>query len=643
MKKTILILVFCLGTVGMAQDNWKWLFEEYKQLNYPEVVHLYEKQAKKIKDDKVLPADVYEAVGESYLKTGNYRQASVMYGKLHQLQKHNMNEAHFINYTQALRTSGFYKDANDLVEERLKAQKNTSALKLFNLHKKQIDSMAQVQPLYKVSNISSNSSNSDFGTAFYGNKVLYASSKDAPKASKKTEVNLQPYLTIYEAERNASNGNLSNEKKFHPEVQNKYHNATPTFSPDYKTMYFSTNLQHKNKLVLDTNKVNNIQILRVPIVDGKLGEPTDMFFSNPDYSFGHPAMSSDGNYLYFTSDMPNGAGQTDIYRVRVFGDASYGPIESLGTTINTAGREMFPFVQDDKLYFASDGHYGYGGLDIFEATIYHDGTLSNPVNLGKPVNSAWDDFAYIADANDDFGYFSSNRSGGKGDDDIYFFLKEKRVSCTHAVSGFVFYEKDKSPIAGAKVILTNDKGEKLAEVLTNADGKYESDISCNSKVSGVATKAGYSTAKNQFITTNEPVVANNYLLAKLDDFLVTDGDFKKIDINTIYFDYNKFAITPQAKLELNKVVGVMQQFPDVKIRIESHTDSRGNDAYNLKLSDNRAKATQNYLIEQGIADSRIVSAKGYGESQLKNKCSNQVTCSEADHAVNRRSDFIIEK
>jgi outer membrane protein OmpA-like peptidoglycan-associated protein len=643
MKSKLIIIICCFCSIVSAQKNWDKLYNEFKQLKYNEVIATYNKELKKVKDDKLLPAQVYEAVGESYLRTGDYRQASIVYGKLYQLQKHTISDKQFINYHQSLRMSGYYADANKLVEERLTFYPNDVDLKKFKKQKKAIDSLANIKSAYSINGININSKNSDFGTMFYRNKILYASAKDTLGSSKTAQINKQPFLTIYEAEMNHSNGNLSNEKKFLPEIQNKYHNATPTFSPDYKTMYFSTNFQQKKHLVLDENKVNPIHILRVPFVDGVPGKPTDLFFSDPKYSFGHPAMSPNGKYLYFVSDKEGGYGQTDIYRVEVYGDASYGKIENLGANINTAGREMFPFVQDGVLYFASDGHYGYGGLDIFAAKIYYDGTFSEPVNLGKPVNSQADDFAYIVDLTNSYGYISSNRQGGKGDDDIYFFQIDKTISCTHEVSGIVRYQKDNTPIVNARVVLTNDKGEKVANVLTNALGEYTVQIPCNSKVMGAATKESYSEDKKDFITTNEPIKNSDYKLYRIDDYLVSDGDIKKIDINTIYFDYNRWNIVPKARLELDKVVFVMKEFPKVKIRIESHTDSRGNDAYNLKLSDNRAKATRDYIISKGIDADRILSAIGYGESQLKNNCGNTVKCSESDHSVNRRSDFIIEE
>lgn len=633
-----------IANVMFSQGNWGNVTKLYKQLKYQDAILEYEKVEKKNKKKEVPPAEVLQIVGDSYQQLGKYREASQVFGNLHQLQKNEMSDEYYRKYDQSLRASGFYKDANRLTKERLLAKNDKGETDRFAKFIKELDSLEGKKSLYTIKNIENNTKNSDFGVMFYGNKVVYSSTKDTVSKKQLYGMNKQPYLVMYQAEMNHSTGNFSNETKFFPEIQNKYHNATPSFSPDFKTVYFSNNPVNKRKLVLDDTRTNNIQIFRVAIQDEKPGKPEELYFADKSYSSGHPAVSTDGKYLYFSSEMPGGKGETDLYRVEIFGDASFGKVENLGDQINTSGREMFPFVQGDMLYFSSDGNYGYGGLDVYKVKINRDGSFGKPTNLGKPVNSEGDDFSYIVDKNDEYGYFSSNRSGGKGDDDIYFFTKEKE-KCYQEVSGIVINKKDLKPIPNAAVVFKDEFGEIVAEVQSNENGEYTTKVPCNAKVDGTASKADYEEDKRTFEAKDgkEPQKNIDFVLDRIDDYLVSDGDYKKIDINTIYFDYNKWDITPQAMLELDKVVYVMTRFPKVKIRIESHTDSRGNDAYNMKLSDNRAKSTQKYIESKGIDPSRILSAIGYGESRLKNNCGNKVKCSEADHAVNRRSDFIIEE
>jgi outer membrane protein OmpA-like peptidoglycan-associated protein len=316
---------------------------------------------------------------------------------------------------------------------------------------------------------------------------------------------------------------------------------------------------------------------------------------------------------------------------------------NLGATINTAGREMFPTVIDSTLYFASDGHYGFGGLDIYQSDIKSKKEYSIPQNLGEPVNSNMDDFSYTFNPETMTGYISSNRAGGKGDDDIYFFTKLDPI-IEQTYSGYVFDERTGEPLAEADVILKDVFDVPVVEFSTDETGFYKFTLAPNSQYAVSATKPNYNKKVLEFATDNERdkvMENNNIYLTNFEALTINDDGVEKIDVEPIYFDYDKYAITPQAEVELNKVLFAMTEFPEIKIKIESHTDSRGSDSYNLKLSDNRAKSTRDYLISKGIDKSRIESAIGYGETQLKNNCSNGVNCTADEHAVNRRSDFII--
>ena len=398
------------------------------------------------------------------------------------------------------------------------------------------------------------------------------------------------------------------------------------------------------KLLLDKSKINNFQIIKGSIEDGKLTETEKVPFNSKNYSVGHPSVSEDGKWLFFASDMPGGYGETDLYVVQLSENQIISDPQNLGPTINTIGNELFPFFKNGTLYFSSDGHYGWGDLDIYESKFSGTLNFSEPKNLGSPINSNKDDFCYIVDATDSFGYFSSNRSNGKGDDDIYFFTKAK-PECNQIVSGKVIDTKTKAPINGATITVLDMFDDTVIKTETDSVGNYGFKLSCDKKVKVVASKINYSTDERHVKANGkdgEEIKDIDFELTNYNDVIVVDKKGKeKIKIEPIFFNYDKWDITPQAIVELDKVVFVLQKFPAVKIIIESHTDSRGKDSYNLKLSDSRAKATQTYILSKGIDASRIESAIGYGESRLTNKCKNGVKCPEEEHFKNRRSDFIV--
>ncbi|WP_300489929.1 OmpA family protein [Flavobacterium sp.] len=642
MKKILFFsLLFCIHFT-YAQQKLKDADKLFHGMCYVDAAKAYEEYLEKEPNPSI---QTLMNVGDTYYYLGDMRKALTWYKKLYTVQGQNLNEVYMLRYTQTLRGVRDYEDANKITKEYLKGKGNQEMIDSFNAQQKYNDSLAQKPSLYKIVPLEINTSYSDFGSTFYGNQLVYSSSKKGGKLIKRLySWNEQPFLSFYVADRNASTGALFNEKPFYEEINSNYHDATLTFSPDLKTIYFTTNAtkKNKNKLKIDKEGVNNFQIFRGTIENGKVINIEKMFFNSYEYSVGHPSLSPDGKWLFFVSDMPGGYGETDIYVAEVFADGSINTPQNLGPKINTIGREMFPYYNNGILYFSSDGHYGFGGLDVYESK--HSGKLNfdEPKNLGEPVNSNKDDFSYIIDAETKYGYFSSNRDGGKGDDDIYFFTKSK-AECNQFVSGTVVSAKTKLPIAGAAIKVYDSFGDLKFETATGEDGKYQITIPCSATYKFDASKEGFANQDKPVVANakNEAKLSVDFELAKLEDFTVKDGKNEKIDVNPIYFDYNKWDITPQAVTELDRVVYVMRTFPKVKIKIESHTDSRGTDSYNLKLSDNRAKATQRYIIESGIEPERVLSAIGYSETRPKNKCRNGVKCTEAEYAVNRRSDFII--
>lgn len=640
--KNIFILFLCLGiSCVSAQSKLKKANKLFKEFSYVEASKAYEEYLEKAKSPST---QALKNAGDSFYYIDNKRNALKWYQKLYDVQGSSIPDEYFLRYIESLKGVLDYEKADKITKEYLASKGDEKRIAHYNNQKRQMDSLSKEKPLYTVRNLDINSDKSDFGTAFYGDKVVYSSSKDTTKFKDKLyNWNQQPFLNLYVAERNANNGNLFNETVFLPNAMTKYHEATVAFTPDLQTVYYSTNIVRKKKLINDEQGTNNFKIVKGTIENGKLLNPQDIYFNNKKYSAGHPALSEDGKWLFFASDMPDGYGGSDLYVCQIADDGTIGPPKNLGPEINTVGNDMFPSFTGGTLYFASDGHFGWGGLDIYESKFSGNMTFSEPRNLGAPINSNKDDFSYIVDAKDAYGYFSSNRAMGKGDDDLYYFTKEKAV-CNQLISGKVTNSKTKLPIADANIKVLDQFGDKVSETTSGVDGIYKVTVPCGAKVKVSAGKVGHSTEEKEIESkkVNGAEIKNvDFELTKYDDLIVIDGDKEKIDINPIFFDYDKSDITPQAATELDKVVFAMSKFPNIKIKIESHTDSRGKDAYNMKLSDNRAKSTRTYILSKGIDPARIESAIGYGESRLTNKCKNGVKCTEPEHLANRRSDFIV--
>jgi outer membrane protein OmpA-like peptidoglycan-associated protein len=641
MKKLYILSLVLSITFGFAQTNLKKADALFRNYSYADASKAYEECLQNIKNPST---QTIKNAADSYYFISDARNALKWYKKLYEVQGNNLTDIYYLRYIQSMKAVMDYDDADRITKEYLNKKGDQKEINRYVVQKKQLDSLAKVKSLYEIKNLSINTSKSDFGATFYLDKIVFTSARDTTRYGDKLyNWNNQPFLNLYVAERNPADGSLFDEKLFIPNVMTKYHEATASFDASGKTMYYSSNIIKKNKLVIDENRINNFQILKGSIVNGKVENPQKVFFDSDDYSVGHPCLSDDGQLLFFASDMPGGYGETDLYVVKIAADGTMSSPQNLGPKINTIGNDLFPFFRNGILYFSSDGHYGYGDLDVYESTFLSDGSFSTPRNLGAPINSNKDDFTFIIDKTGTYGYVSSNRAGGKGDDDIYSFTKAK-PACNQNISGKATDRKSKLPLTDVTVIAYNSYNEVLAETKTNYEGNYAVTVPCNKSVRLVAAKMNYSNDEKTVETTNEnegDITHVDFEMSNYDDLVIKKKGVEKVDVNPIYFDYNKYDITPAAVDELAKVVFIMRKFPNIRIKIESHTDSRGKDAYNLKLSDERAKSTRDYIVLQGIDASRIESAIGYGESRLINKCKNGVKCTEEEHLLNRRSDFII--
>lgn len=638
-------LFFCVTTC-FGQFTLKKAERLFDEMAYTDAVVAYEKYLKAGHKPK---KQVKLHIADSYYYINNYAKAQSWYERVGVSK---LKDVQFNNYVQALKAQGAYEKANEVLFTYLKSKRDSGLLKRFEEQRDYLDSINALEPRYTINNIEINTDRSDFGTAFYGDKIIYSSAKDTVYREKELyKWNRQPFLDLYIAAQNIeSDSILIDESQFLPKQQNRYHTAGLVFTEDLQTIYYSTNtVKGKFRLQNDDAGTNNIRIMKANITDEKFEAVQVLPFNDINYSVGHPALTPDGKWLFFISDMPGGYGATDIYKVEVLGDGKYGDPMNLGATVNTEGKEMFPFISDNILYFSSDGYFGMGGLDVYETKFTADFDFEKPKNLGSPVNSNFDDFAYIVSEDNSYGYFSSNRTEGKGDDDIYYFTKnniETELECKHILTGIVTDAISGEPIEDVTIKVSDVNGEVIGtgDVTTNVEGKYIlTEVPCNFFIMAGAFKKGYSRGTGDITTPGAPSgeVKIDFQLDKYSNLVVKKGNVEKIKINPIHFDFDKHNINKKAELELNKVVYMLKKFPDIHIKIESHTDSRGSDVYNEALSQRRATSTYNYIISKGVDASRIESVKGYGEKQLRNRCSNGVPCTKEEHLYNRRSDFII--
>ena len=504
---------------------------------------------------------------------------------------------------------------------------------------------AQTTPgKHSIRNLDVNTKLADFGVALLkNNEIIFASPSEKVTIIRRVwDENDQPFLDLFIGEID-STGQIINKRTLQGDVNRKAHEAMAAFTHDYKTVYFSANnYNERDRSIRSKSGFDNIQLYRASINGaGEWVNVEKLPFNSDEYQSGLPSLNKDETKLYFVSDRPESIGKTDIYVVDIHKDGTFGEPKNMGDRINTEEREMFPFISDENiLFFSSNGHKGYGRLDVFASKIF-DTTVSTPINLEEPINSSRDDFAYIVDKTLHKGYFSSNRKEGKGDDDIYSFIQDEKVfiECLQTIKGVVKDKETQELMPGAMVSILDSEGNQLQITAANEDdASYSFDVPCDSKYTLVGTNATYLTERIEVTTVNnieQPPIVQDIELAT--EFKMM-GDELLVNINVIYFDFDKSNIRKDAAIELDKVIDVMSKYPEMKIFAASHTDARGPASYNMRLSERRAKSSIDYIISKGIDASRIT-GKGFGESELVNSCSNGKKCSEEAHQLNRRTNF----
>ncbi|MFM9988934.1 OmpA family protein [Flavobacterium sp.] len=639
MKKilTIALLLVCF-CVNAQNRGLKKGAKQYESLAYIDAAKTYERVAEK----GYKSVELFQKLGNSYYFNGKLKEAKRWYKHLFELNE-KVEPEYYYKYAQTLKAVGDYLTADKYLDLFQKMSSDDLRVGLYQDQRNYKEVIEKNSGRYEVNITDINSRMSDYGSAFFGNKLIFATSRDTIGVLKtNSKWTSHSYTNLYSANR-ADDGKLSSPKLFSKQINSKLHEDSPVFTKDLKTVYFTRNNYLNGKIRRDEDKVILLKLYKATLVDNKWENIIELPFNNDQYSVAHPALSPDEKTLYFASNMPGTNGQSDIYKVAITGDNTYGTPENLGSGINTEGRETFPFVSsDNELYFASDGHQGLGGLDIFVTKLSKNG--SPIINVGAPVNGPMDDFAFLIDKNTKTGYFSSNRDGGLGLDDIYSFKEIKPIdfNIKHELAGVVTNSDTSEILTNAKVTIYNENFKPIQEVLSGEKGNYNFPVEPGKKYYVRAEKDDYETKEipvlipNTSGKTNLPIATNR----KVRQIRVGSDLAKTFEIKTIYFDLDKYNIRQDAAYELEKILDVMQQYPMMKIDVRSHTDSRQSTNYNEKLSDNRAKATVAWLIEKGINTNRLT-GKGYGESQLVNKCTDGVKCSEEEHQMNRRSEFIV--
>lgn len=612
---------------------------KYEKYAYIDAIKTYERLAEK----GYSSADLLMRLANSYYFNARLEEAGKWYTELFRL-KENPSAEYYYRYSQCLKSLQDYKKADEMLLAFHTMAKEDARGILFAEQQDYLASIAKNSGRYTLDNLKEvNSEYSDYGTAFYGDAIVFATTRDNRGISKNIHTwDNHGFADLYIVnDKEKSSG----AKKLNSPINTKFHEATPVFSKDRKTVYFTRNNFSKGAKGKNAEDVTLLKIYKATWENGQWGNIMPLPFNSDQYSVAHPTLSPDEKTLYFASDMPGTYGDSDIFKVAIHPDGTYGEPTNLGAHINTPGRETFPFISDgNELYFSSDGRPGLGGLDIF-VVLVGDGTLKSKIyNIGEPANSPHDDFALTINWITKKGFLSSNRPGGLGDDDIYAFTETRPLEhdCQQLLRGTITANESGDALAGINLVLLNDKFEVLATMDSDSDGNYKFDVECGNNYYIRAISDEYETSETLAIIDDSPGGTELPLILKrkLQKLGIGDDLAKAFGIELIYFDLDKSNIRKNAVVDLAKIMDVMQQYPNMKIDVRSHTDSRQAHDYNKRLSDRRAKSTISWLIKQGIDPDRLTGT-GYGETQLVNACSDGVKCSEAQHQLNRRSEFII--
>jgi outer membrane protein OmpA-like peptidoglycan-associated protein/tetratricopeptide (TPR) repeat protein len=612
-----LSLIFISGIVFSQDIAIKKADQLFGSYQYVEAIKSYLEIIKNKQGNQ----NVYRNLADSYYNIYNTTEAVKWYEKV--VEKNADAETYF-RYSQALKSIGNYTEANEKMKKFATLIPNDVRAKEFMQNQNYKLTLDNTQALFSIekTTISEPKSNDFAAILTTTNEVYFVSTRNSKKIDKWSN---EPYIDIFKTARN-NDGSFSKVEEI-KELNSMYHDGPVTISADGNTMFFardghSTNLYEKDKK--NNAKIGQLGIYKAQKNNGKWEIKEGLPINNISYSVSHPSLSKDGKTLFFSSNMPGGMGESDIWKIAIT-ENGYGEPINLGDKINTASREVFPFITNkDELYFASTGWSGFGGLDIFKVE-----NNSQVINLGKPVNTEKDDFSFSLNTELNKGYFSSNRNGN---DAIF----EATPICGIDLMVSVTDAKTGKNIENAKVTILDENNTLLYSTVTNTFGKCKQLLTCDESYSIQITASNYENVAFPISKSDSNQIEIPVKLIP-NEVIITD---KEVLLGDVYFEFNKSNITPVGAAQLDKLVSVLNSNPTMIISVKSHTDSKGNLSYNLKLSEQRAQATVQYIVSKGINKERVF-GKGYGYTEPKIACS--VNCTEEEDAINRRSEFIILK
>ncbi len=649
MKVRFLLLVIPLFMFACSME--KKATKAYNLGKYENAISLYKKTMSRN------PAKANYFIAESYRQSNRIKEAEAYYAKAGG-RGFNKDTTQFY-YAQSLKANGKYDEARKQLDEIIT---RTTDEKMKDRANEALDGIAYVDKLlqkpsyYRIKNLEAlNTPSSEYSPVFINDELYFTSSRGTGKIYEATGT---PFSDLYKVASRGANVDLATLQPLPSNINDAIRNeGCVTFTPDGKTMIFAKGNTEKKKGGVDVDLYisrlrNNVWSVPIPApgLNTTVRSETDPEAKNRSFD-SSPAFSSDGRTLYFSSNRKGGYGGNDIYSAQMDTRGRFSRIRNLGTEINTAADEMFPYVSEDgKFYFSSDGHPGFGQLDIF--TVNRANGKTTIENLGQPVNSTGDDFGIFL-FRPDRGFFTSNREGGKGDDDIYTFINEDPdlKVINYYLQGISYTPNNKDGklqiLPNTKVTLIDVKGDVLQDYVTGNDGKFLFRVYENEDYNLIGETEGYLVKRETYSTKGRSVdpktLKDLVTNITLDTLIVLD----KIELNKIfvldhiYYNFNKYDIRPDAAVELNKLVQLLIDNPEIIIELSSHTDSIAEEDYNRTLSQKRAESAVNYLIDRGIAQERLV-AKGYGENRPMARNTNpDGTDNPVGRQKNRRTEFKI--